>query len=290
MIKEKKNLLLIIGIVLVLIGTLLPAIRIAQENISFIKENGIITIILVLIMFILLKLDKKVFIAVPSILSLAVILKFVMSNINRLNQINKIYNCYAKFQYGIMIMILGNIIILSILTKENIKIESIKQKIITKKQQHNVNRIEKLKEEKERKIKQIEKHKTKQLTPSIIEKLSKKQDKKKILTETTKDGKIKYNKIIVKVNNNKKQSLKERISNLLLKLRLRRISKKNLSISKYKEEKITRTYYIPSINIRKWTRSNISCSNCGATINSNSEYCFLCDCKIKLSEKEEKIS
>lgn len=290
MIKEKKNLLLIIGMILLLIGTLLPAIRIAQENISFIKENGIITIVLVLIMFILLKLDKKILIAVPSILSLAVITKFIMSNINRLNQINKMYNCYAKFQYGIIIMILGNIIILSILIKENIKIEAIKQRIIDKKQKQNINKLEKLKSKKERKIKQIEKQKTKQITPSIIEKLSKKQDKKKILTETTKDGKIKYNKIIVKVNNEKRQSLKEKISNLILKLRLKKISKKKLSISKYKEEKPTRTYYIPSINIRKWTRSNISCSNCGATINSNSEYCFLCDCKIKLNEKEERIS
>lgn len=290
MIKEKKNLLLIIGMILLLIGTLLPAIRIAQENISFIKENGIITIVLVLIMFILLKLDKKILITVPSILSLAVITKFIMSNINRLNQINKMYNCYAKFQYGIIIMILGNIIILSILIKENIKIEAIKQRIIDKKQKQNINKLEKLKSKKERKIKQIEKQKTKQITPSIIEKLSKKQDKKKILTETTKDGKIKYNKIIVKVNNEKRQSLKEKISNLILKLRLKKISKKKLSISKYKEEKPTRTYYIPSINIRKWTRSNISCSNCGATINSNSEYCFLCDCKIKLNEKEERIS
>ena len=35
--KEKKNLPLIIGIVLIVIGSLLPSIKIAQENISFLK-------------------------------------------------------------------------------------------------------------------------------------------------------------------------------------------------------------------------------------------------------------
>ena len=68
--------------------------------------------------------------------------------------------------------------------------------------------------------------------------------------------------------------------------------KKQLSISQYDENKIIKqtTYEIPTINIEKWTKSDICCSNCGATVHTTSEYCFLCDCKIKLNHEKEKLS
>ena len=37
--KNKNNIIIVIGIILILLGSLLPSIRIAQENISFIKEK-----------------------------------------------------------------------------------------------------------------------------------------------------------------------------------------------------------------------------------------------------------
>ena len=68
MIKDKKNIVIALGIILVFIGSVVPSIRIATENISFIKENGIIIIILMAVMAILLKLEKTEIISVPSIL------------------------------------------------------------------------------------------------------------------------------------------------------------------------------------------------------------------------------
>ena len=80
MIKDKKNFVIILGMILVFIGTLLPSIKIAQENISFLKEDGPLTIILALIMFILLKLEKRNFTSIPSALSIGLIVKFVIDN------------------------------------------------------------------------------------------------------------------------------------------------------------------------------------------------------------------
>ena len=108
MIKDRKNIKYIIGIVLIFIGTLLPAIRIAQENISFLKDNGPLMIIIAGIMFLLIKLEKKEFITIPSIMSVVLIIKFIFDNANRLKQINTMYNCYAKFQYGLIIILIGN--------------------------------------------------------------------------------------------------------------------------------------------------------------------------------------
>lgn len=290
MIKDKKNFVIILGMILVFIGTLLPSIKIAQENISFLKENGPLTIILALIMFILLKLEKRNFTSIPSVLSIGLIVKFVIDNKNRLQQIRETYNCYAEFQYGLLIILIGDILILLSVIIQNINVESIVAKIklvIVGIRQKFVNireRIKKNKLEKKDKPKKV-------LTPSLISKLAKKDKKNKIISETTKDGKIKYKKIVVKVDNKIKEklSLKERISNFLLKLRLKKISKKRLSVSKYKETCV-RTYYVPTIDIKRWTRSNISCINCGATVNTNSEYCFLCDCKISMSENKENLS
>lgn len=282
--KNKKNIPLIIGMILIFVGTLLPSIRIANENINFIKENGALTIILVAIMYILLKLEKKSLITVPSVLSLSLIIKFMIDNKGRLNEIKETYKCYAGFKYGLAIMIIGNMIVLlsiiiPIINKEKIKekttliIKTIKEKIKT--------------------FKQKPKQTKKEITPSIIEKISKKEDKKKISTETTKDGKIKYNKIVVKVDNKpkkEKKSIKEKLNLFLLKKRLKKISRKNISITKFNEQKSQKTYYIPKINIKRWTRNDVCCINCGATVKSTSEYCFLCDCKIKLNDKEEKLS
>ena len=276
--KNKKNIPLIIGMILIFLGTLLPSIRIANENINFIKENGILTIILVAIMYILLKLDKKTLITVPSILSLSLIIKFIIDNKERLNKIKETYNCYANFKYGLAVMIIGNIIVLLSTIIPIINKEKLKEKTIL------------IKDTIREKLKQI---KNKKITPSIIEKIAKKENKKKISTETTKDGKIKYNKIVVKVDNKPKQerkSIKEKLSLFVLKTRLKKISRKNISITKFNEQKKQKTYYIPKINIKKWTRNDICCINCGATVKSTSEYCFLCDCKIKLNDKEKKLS
>lgn len=276
--KNKKNIPLIIGMILIFVGTLLPSIRIANENINFIKENGILTIILVAIMYILLKLDKKTLITVPSILSLSLIMKFIIDNKERLNKIKETYNCYANFKYGLAVMIIGNIIVLLSTLIPIINKEKLKEKKIL------------IKDTIREKLKPI---KNKKITPSIIEKIAKKENKKKISTETTKDGKIKYNKIVVKVDNKPKQerkSIKEKLSLFVLKTRLKKISRKNISITKFNEQKKQKTYYIPKINIKKWTRNDICCINCGATVKSTSEYCFLCDCKIKLNDKEKKLS
>ena len=282
--KNTKNLPIIIGIILVLIGSLLPSIKIAQENINFIKENGPLIIILVSVMIILLKFEKKELITVPSILSLALVIKFTLDNKLRLKEINEKYNCFAGFKYGLVVMIIGNILILVslILSIPNLK----EKKELLKNKLKEI--IEKIKE----KIKNI-KPKQHKLTAQLIEKISKKESKQKITKETTKDGKIKFNKIIVKVDKRprEKKTLKEKLDDLLLKLRIKRITSKKLSIARYKDEKpAKKKNYIPTLNIRKWTRDEICCVNCGATVKSTSEYCFLCDCKIKLTDKEEKLS
>lgn len=284
MIKKTKNLPIILGIILVFIGSLLPSIRIAQENINFIKENGPLIIILVSIMIILVKFNKKELISVPSLLSLALIIKFTLDNKLRLKEINEKYNCFAGFKYGIVVMIIGNIIILAtlILSIPNLKE---KKETVTKKAKETT----KIVKEKAKDIK--EKTKQNKLTVAAIEKMSKKESKQKIAKETTKDGKIQYNKIVVKVEKPTKKKFSEKFDNLLLKLRIKKITRKKLSIAKYNDEKpAKKTYYIPTINIRKWTRNEVCCINCGATVSENSEYCFLCDCKIKLSDKEEKLS
>lgn len=277
MLNNKNNIKYMIGIMILFIGTLLPSIKIAQENISFLKENGILTIILVGIMFTLIKLEKKQFIIIPSTFSLVVITKFIIENQERLNKIIETYNSYAKFRYGLLVMIIGNIILITSLIIEYIDYKTLKEKIS--------NIIQKLQTKKEN-------HK-KLINASLIEKLRKKETTNKITTETTEDGKIKYNKITVKVDKNtkEKEKLTNKISNLILKLRLKRISNKKLSITKFQDqEKIKKTYYVSTIDIKKWTRDNISCINCGAKINSSSEYCFLCDCKINLQGKHNKIS
>lgn len=298
MLKDKKNIKYMIGIILIFIGTLLPAIRIAQENISFLKDNGPLMIILVGIMFLLIKLEKKEFITLPSIISVVLIIKFIFDNGNRLKQINSMYNCYAKFQYGLAVILIGNLILLISLITEyinfktlNNKINELKLKYINKTK----TKLEKIKTKKQEKLQsQKQKENKKILTPTLIQKLEKKQETKKITKETTQDGKIKYNKITVKVDKPKeKQKLKERLENLILKLKLKKISRKKISLTKYQEPETkikTKTYYIPTINIQRWTRDNVSCINCGAKINTNSEYCFLCDCKINLKDKEKKLS
>lgn len=279
--KKRTNIPLIIGIILLLVGSFLPSIKIADENINFIKEAGPIIIILAAIMIILLKLDKKLIISIPSILSIGIIIKFITKNTARLKTIRDTYKCYTGFQYGLTVMMIGNILIIIalILTLTNFKTIFNKVKEI----------LEIIKE----KLSNIKIKKPSIIKPALIEKISKKENKKKITTETTKDGKIKFNKITVKVDNKEKPTkLKEKLNLFILKHRLKKISKKKLSITKYKEEPVPQktTYYVPRINIRKWTRNNVCCINCGATIKSTSEYCFLCDCKIKLQEKEEKLS
>ena len=84
--KNKNNVIIVIGIILILLGSLLPSIRIAQENISFIKENGSLIIILVAAMFLLFKLNYKQLLYIPSILSIIIIIKFIIDNYDRLKK------------------------------------------------------------------------------------------------------------------------------------------------------------------------------------------------------------
>ena len=256
----KKNRILIIGIILMIIGLFLPSIRIANENINFLKETGILPLLLVAAMAILLKLQKKEFIYIPSAILLVVIVKFIVTNINRLKQINNLYGSYAEYQYGLVVLIIGNVLVITALTIQLLNtygiLSTIKEKLASKKQ-------------KEHKI------------------IKTKEKNKKLMQETTKDGKIKFNKITVKVENKMpKQTLKSKIMNIKLKKKT-----KKLSITKFDNEKIQTnkkliTTTVPVIDIQKWTRSSICCSNCGATVKTTSDYCFLCDCKIKLKEKD----
>ncbi len=267
--KNKNNIIIIIGIVLIALGAFLPAIRIASENISFIKENGYLMIILVAAMAILLKLNYKQLLYIPSILSLIIVFKFIIDNKQRLQQINELYNCYASYKYGIGIMVLGNILILTIITMQLLNIDVLN------------NKIEQIKE----------------TLNNIKEPKAKK--------ETTKDGKIRFNKITVKCSNNlennkkqlkqeiaKKETLKDKIEKLKTKIEIKKYAKKKLSISQFSEEKEATNYKknIPSIDIQRWTTNDIYCTNCGAKVHTTSEYCFLCDCKIKLNQEKEKLS
>lgn len=295
--KNKINIFLIIGITIVFIGTLLPAIRIANENISFLKDNGPIIIILSAIMVVLYKLEKKEFIFIPSLLSVLLIIKFINNNKDRLSQINEIYNCYADYQYGLAVMLIGNMIILLTLVIGLINFEKISEfiNLIIKK----IKNKPKNKQEKTNSIKE----KVSNIKETITTKVPKK-NKSIITQETTKDGEIKFKKIVVKCDNketkkrNNKLNIKSKINDLLFKIKLKKISHKKLSITKFKDDyqkeetkiKNLITYKIPVIDIKKWTRKDVCCINCGATVSANSEYCFLCDCKMKLSESKEKLS
>lgn len=296
--KNKRNILIIISIFLVFIGAFLPSVRIAQENINFIKENGSLIIILVSAMFILVKLNYKQLLYIPSILSITIIIKFIIDNKERLDQINQVYNCYASYEYGIAIMLIGNILILILTTLELFNIKTIKEKTQKLKQKisEKTNIIKTKQKEKQPKkiiLAQIKdkfitiKNKLLQIIKKIPTLIKKTKLNKNITHETTKDGKIKFSKITVKCDKPIKIKIpfKEKLKIVLLKIRMNSPFRKKLSISRYKEE--TTTYNVPVIDIQKWTRSNICCSNCGATISTNSEYCFLCDCKIKLKERKK---
>jgi ABC-type multidrug transport system fused ATPase/permease subunit len=288
--KRRKNKLIEIGTIISIISALLPAIKIASENISFLKDKGPITLILALITIVLIKLDKKELTIIPSTINIIIVIKFIIENTERLKQINELYNCYAKYQYGILVMLLANLIIIISVIIENVNIKDTKEKINK--------RIKSIKEKISQKnnTKNIIKEHKKQTKK--IERINKKENKHIVTKETTKDGKIKFNKLVVSVDNKpkkKKKNIKEKIALIKLKHNSKKIKRKNISITKYKDseqpkQKNTKTYYIPIIDIRKWTRNKICCVNCGATVNANSEYCFLCNCKIKLVDKKTKIS
>lgn len=265
---KKRNFSLILGIIILLVGSFLPTIKIANENISFIKETGILMLILIGIIFILYNLKKEKLIILPSLIVMYTIIKFILDNQNRLENIKKTYNCYAKFEYGIPVMLIGNIVILLTLLLTTINynkiIVFIKEKILIIKEKINNKKTKK------------------ELNKNIIKE------------EKTYNGIIKYKKLVIKLNNKKqKTNIIEKIKEIL---KIKRIKNKNLSITKFKNEYKTEQtkkivkYNIPVIDITKWTRNDICCINCGATISSKSEYCFLCDCKIKLNEKQEKLS
>lgn len=281
--KNKKNILIIFGILLIFLGAFFPSIRIAQENISFVKENGFLIIVLVTAMFLLLKLNYKQMLYIPSVLSIIIIIKFIIDNTERLKEINELYNCYASFEYGLIVMLLGNILILITTTLELLNID--KLKTTTKKLKQKTNTIINVISNKVKTIK-VKFIDNKQKIKELI-----KTKKQNITYETTKDGKIRFNKITIKcdkpVKIKPKTSLKEKIQAIKLKIKTFHPFRKKLSISNYRDEKTNKvTHNISVIDIKKWTRSNICCSNCGATISTNSEYCFLCDCKIKLKETQ----
>ena len=256
---NKKNILLYIGFILILVGLFLPSIRIAHENVSFIQEAGLLPLFLVVAMIILLRLEKKEFIVIPSTIMIVIIFKFILKNIPLLKQINDLYGSYVKYQYGLFVLIAGNILILVSLLFSLLELEDIKERVNDYK----------------------------------LRKIEKAENTEKVSKGTSKDGKIKYNKVVVKVENTE---------NLMNKFQIFKVKKanKNLSISKFDDtketSKVDRTYEatpapvvkgpntVSVIDIQKWTRGSICCSNCGATVLTTSEYCFLCDCKIKLEK------
>ena len=244
---KKNNISIIFGIVIMLIGSLLPSIRIASENINFIKENGILIILLIIGMLILLKLKKKEYIYIPATISLVIIVRFIVQNIKRLRQINELYNCYAAYQYGIAVLLIGNLLTIIFLTLSLIDKQAILEKIKSK----------------------------------------------KVYNETTEDGKIKFNKMIVKVDNNVKRKKESKLINFfklkITKLMFRKRNKK-LSITRFRDDDLgLDEEFVPVIDISKWTRSEVCCLNCGATVSTNSDYCFLCDSKITLNKKEKEV-
>ena len=235
-------------------------------------------------MFILLKLDRKKLIVVPSIISLGLIFKFIVDNISRLKQIRDTYNCFAGFRYGLIVIVIGNLVVLltllftivdfsnlfELLKNMSIKVLSFIKSLVSG-------------------IRNIYIKRRQLMKLSKIEKLNKKENKQRVTQEMTKDGKIKFNKIVIKVDNNveRKKSLKERLNLFVLKHKVRKISRKKISITKYKDEVSKKVYNVPVIDIKRWTRDDVCCLNCGATVKSTSEYCFLCDSKIVLNDKEK---
>lgn len=254
--KNKNNILILTSIFIILVGSFMPSISVLNENISFIKENGLTIIILLISMLMLLRINYKQLLYIPAFLSLALIIKFIIDNNEKVTEIKKSYGNYISFEYGIIVMIIGIILLIVLLSLDIFDIKALKSKL------ENI----KLIKEKE-KINKI-KNKTKE--------------------EKTKDGKIRYKKLTVTCDNKKliKVPIKQRISDFISKIRFKRFFKKKLSVSYYKETPKT-SYSVPVIDIKRWTRSNICCSNCGATVSTNSEYCFLCDCKIKLSDRKK---
>lgn len=277
--KKITNKIIILAIITIIIGVFLPTIKIANENINYLKEDGPILIILATIMLILIKLKKEYYLIIPSIVSIYKIIEFIINNKQRLENIKTTYNCYAEYEYGLLILLISNIIILIITTAK------ITLQIIKLTQTKQVKKPAKVKVQKT-------------IDQTVKEQQSIKQ--KQITKETTKDGQIKYNKIIVKCDNKElKNKIISKIKDIILKLKLRKISKNKLSITKFNnnyenktetKKQIQKTYEVPVIDIKKWTRSEICCINCGATVSSNSDYCFLCDCKMKLNEKKQKLS
>ncbi len=251
---DKHDVMLVVGILLVLFGSLLPSITIAQENISFLKENGPLIIILSAAMFLLFKLNYKQLLYIPSVLSLLIIFKFMMDNSGRLDQIRTMYNCFASYRYGLVVMILGNIFVILTISLGFLNIDKLKVKV-----------------------------------EDLIGTLKEKQLEKKLnmTHETTKDGMIKFNKLTV-LCGKPIQKIKDKTSDVMSKFK----KKNELSISKFEEDKVQtyKTQEISTIDIQKWTQSDICCSNCGATVHTTSEYCFLCDCKIRLHQEVEKLS
>lgn len=287
---KKKDLLLILGMIIISVGLFLPSIRIANENISFLKENGCLMVIIVLIMFILYMLNKKELMIFPSFVSVFFIVKFIVNNKNRLNEINELYNCYANFKYGLLVMLVGCLFIILTILVGLINYNHVGCFL------HDVfvNRLVKLKNNVVLFFKRFNK--------SCLASLRTKKELNKdiVVQEKNDDGVIKYNKMVVKLNNVKgkqRKSVWVKLSEIISSLKIRRVSNKNLSISKFNNDyrdnivhKKVSTYKVPFIDIRRWTRNDVCCVNCGATVSSNSEYCFLCDCKVKLSDKHEKLS
>ena len=223
--------------------------------ISFFKYYFSIAFIVLNLLYKRCSIYYKQLLYIPAFLSLALIIKFIIDNNDKIKNIKESYGNYISFKYGIVVMILGLILLTVVLTLEIFDIKLLKEK------------IEKIK----------------------IEKEKQKIDKKiKTKEEKTKDGKIRYKKLTVTCDNKKliKVPFKQRVNDFISKIRFKRFFKKKLSISYYKEQPKT-TYSVPVIDIKRCTRSSVCCSNCGATVSTNSEYCFLCDCKIKLSNRKK---
>lgn len=301
---NKKKIFIIIGLLIVIIGTFLPSIKIAMENISFIKENCGITLVLILISLILFILNKEDYIAVSSSLFIYLVIKFLIDNKIRLDQIMEVYNCYAKYRYGLLVILIGNIVVILTVFVSKFDIVNLFKRFVMKvclffsKVFQKVAGFFKNIFSKEKIIGLFGKIKkslfklfglVKSFVFKIVSKI--KCSRIKVVNEKTKDLSISYRKMTVKCN--RRESFFSRLKFFFIKFRIKKARRK-ISISSYSEERPKihhkngnfKVYSKYNFDIRRWTRSNVCCANCGATISTTSDYCFLCDCKIKFSSTE----
>lgn len=272
--KIRKNVSFItaFGIFLMLMGPFLPVVRIANENINMLENNGFLIVLLAAICIILVLLNKTFYTVVPAIFTLVFMFDFVVKTSNKLEQINQTYNYYVSFNYGLVVTIFGSLIVLISVLLDNEKIKALIKNM-------------------------VENAKIKLKTKEVFNKDGIKGNKLVVTIGNNKE-KIKNMKLNEKINT---KIIKQKAANIKGNVLTKISNRKKLSISKFKEEKkieqaIEKNHenfnynIVSSINnepaktkfdMTKWIINNVSCTNCGAVIKNNDTHCFLCDCKVK---------